>query len=190
MTHRLSTIVTKSGDTGTTSLGDGQRLAKDHRRIHAIGDVDELNSHVGLLISQLKASENAGYTAHHLLLAQIQHNLFDLGSELAVPGYNALPDDIVTSLEQSIEVMLEHLSPLKEFILPGGSISAAQAHICRSVSRRVERSLVALNFEEPISDLSLQFINRLSDYFFVLARDLNRLAQRADIFWQQNKQST
>lgn len=188
MTNRLSSIVTKTGDTGTTGLADGQRLIKSHPRICAIGEIDELNSHIGLLISQLQHISSDEVVRHLALLAKVQHSLFDLGSELAVPGYNALSDSLVTELEQSIETMLEQLPPLREFILPGGTQEAAQAHICRSVSRRSERALVALNAQEPISDLSMQLINRLSDYFFVLARELNRLANHSDIFWQKSAQ--
>lgn len=186
MTDRLSTIVTKTGDTGTTGLADGQRLIKNHPRICAIGEIDELNSHIGLLICQIQTIDSPEAHQHLNLLSLIQHSLFDLGSELAVPGYNALNPKIVSKIEQSIEAMLEQLPPLREFILPGGCTQAAQAHICRSVSRRSERALVALNEKEPISDLSMQLINRLSDYFFVLARELNRLAHCTDIFWQKN----
>ena len=188
MTNRLSTIVTKTGDTGTTGLADGQRLPKSHPRICAIGEVDELNSHIGLLINQLQHMNSNEIEQHLGLLSSIQHALFDLGSELAIPGYNALSESILTKIEQSIESMLEQLPPLKEFILPGGTQEASQSHICRSVSRRSERALVALNNEEPISDLSMQLVNRLSDYFFVLACELNRLAERTDIFWQKSEQ--
>ncbi|HZJ96876.1 MAG: cob(I)yrinic acid a,c-diamide adenosyltransferase [Alcaligenaceae bacterium] len=188
MTNRLSSIVTKTGDAGTTGLADGQRLLKSHPRICAIGEIDELNSHIGLLISQLQHISDLEVEAHLALLSKIQHSLFDLGSELAIPGYNALSESIVAKIEQSIESMLEQLPPLREFILPGGTQEASQAHICRSVSRRSERALVTLNTEEPISDLSIQLVNRLSDYFFVLARELNRLAKRTDIFWQKSAQ--
>ena len=185
MTHRLSSIVTKTGDNGTTGLADGQRLIKSHPRISAIGDVDELNSHIGLLISQLQQGIKENLATHIELLSAVQHSLFDLGSELAIPGYNALNETIISELEESIVTLLEHLPPLKEFILPGGCTEAAQAHICRSVSRRSERALVALNEQEPVSDLSMQLMNRLSDYFFVLARELNRLSNHSDVFWQK-----
>lgn len=188
MTNRLSSIVTKTGDSGTTGLADGQRLLKNHPRIGAIGEVDELNSHIGLLTSQLQHISGKEVEQQLALLSKIQHSLFDLGSELAIPGYNALSEGIITQIEQAIETMLEQLPPLREFILPGGSQEASQAHICRSVSRRSERALVALNAEEPISDLSLQLVNRLSDYFFVFARELNRLANHTDIFWQKSAQ--
>lgn len=186
MTNRLSSIVTKTGDTGTTGLSDGQRLIKSHPRICAIGEVDELNSYIGLLCSHLEKIDDNEIGNHLKLLLKIQHALFDLGSELAIPGYNALNEQFITEIEQSINIMLEQLPPLREFILPGGTKAASQAHICRSVSRRSERALVALNAQEPISDLSMQLINRLSDYFFVLARELNRLANRTDVFWQKN----
>lgn len=186
MTDRLSTIVTKSGDSGTTGLADGQRLSKSHPRICAIGEIDELNSHIGLLITQLHSLNRDELQIHLNLLSALQHALFDLGSELAVPGFNALNPEIVTKVEQAIDTMLQQLPPLREFILPGGCLQASQAHICRSVSRRSERALVLLNCKEPISDLSMQLVNRLSDYFFVLARELNRLAGNKDIFWQKN----
>ncbi len=186
MTNRLSSIVTKTGDTGTTGLADGQRILKSHPRVCAIGEIDELNSHIGLLSCQLQGISKQEINTHLNLLSTIQHALFDLGSELAVPGYNALSEGILIDIEQSIETMLEQLPPLREFILPGGCLHASQAHICRSISRRSERALVALNEAEPISDLSMQLVNRLSDYFFVLARELNRLANRTDVFWQKS----
>lgn len=186
MSNRLSSIVTKTGDSGTTALADGQRLIKSHPRICAIGEIDELNSQIGLLISQLPSIGHDDAQSHLSLLSTIQHSLFDLGSELAVPGFNALNPKVISQIEAQIETLLEQLPPLREFILPGGCQAAAQAHICRSVSRRAERALVLLNQQEPISDLSLQLINRLSDYFFVLARELNRLSQCPDIFWQKS----
>ncbi len=181
MPDRLTSIVTKTGDAGTTSLGDGSRIAKNDARIEAIGQVDELNSFIGLLAcEQLPNGVSAA-------LERIQHHLFDLGSELCVPGYTALAESHVTFLETEIEHSLACLPPLKEFILPGGTRQASLAHVCRSICRRAERSLVALDQREPLSDVGRQYLNRLSDYFFMLARILNKEAGRQDVFWQKEK---
>ncbi|MBK1781840.1 cob(I)yrinic acid a,c-diamide adenosyltransferase [Advenella sp. WQ 585] len=181
MPDRLTSIVTKTGDAGTTSLGDGSRIAKDDARIEAIGQVDELNSFIGLLACEPLP------TGIQAALERIQHHLFDLGSELCVPGYSALTESHVTFLETEIEQSLAELPPLKEFILPGGTRQASLSHACRSICRRAERSLVALDQREPLSDVGRQYLNRLSDYFFMLARILNKEAGRQDVFWQKEK---
>lgn len=181
MPDRLTSIVTKTGDAGTTSLGDGSRIAKDDARIEAIGQVDELNSFIGLLACEPLP------TGIQAALERIQHHLFDLGSELCVPGYSALTESHVTFLETEIEQSLAELPPLKEFILPGGTRQASLSHVCRSICRRAERSLVALDQREPLSDVGRQYLNRLSDYFFMLARILNKEAGRQDVFWQKEK---
>lgn len=183
MADRLTSIVTKTGDAGTTSLGDGSRIAKNDARIEAIGQVDELNSFIGLLACE--PLPNGVPSA----LERIQHHLFDLGSELCVPGYTALSESHVTFLETEIEHSLAELPPLKEFILPGGTRPASLAHVCRSICRRAERSLVTLDQREPLNDIGRQYLNRLSDYFFMLARILNKEAGRQDIFWQKEKTS-
>lgn len=183
MADRLTSIVTKTGDAGTTSLGDGSRIAKNDARIEAIGQVDELNSFIGLLACE--PLPNGVPSA----LERIQHHLFDLGSELCVPGYSALIESHVTFLETEIERSLAELPPLKEFILPGGTRPASLAHVCRSICRRAERSLVTLDQREPLNDIGRQYLNRLSDYFFMLARILNKEAGRQDIFWQKEKTS-
>lgn len=183
MPDRLTSIVTKTGDAGTTGLGDGSRIAKNDARIEAIGHVDELNSFIGLLACEQLSTDI------HAALERIQHHLFDLGSELCVPGYSALTENHVTFLETEIEQCLAQLPPLKEFILPGGSRQASLAHVCRSVCRRAERSLVTLDQREPLNDVGKQYLNRLSDYFFMLARILNKEAGRQDIFWQKEKTS-
>lgn len=178
-TNRLSQIVTKTGDTGSTSLGDGQRISKSHPRIQALGSVDELNSAVGLLLCCPMRSELQQQ------LQFIQHRLFDAGAEICIPGYNCLKPEHIQALETHISTQLEDLPELREFILPGGTEAAARAHICRSTARRAERDLFAINEQEPISDNCLQILNRLSDYFFVLARTLNKEAGLSDVFWNK-----
>ena len=179
MSQRLTTITTRTGDDGYTSLGDGQRLSKHHLRIQALGEVDELNSHLGVWRSQQLPDDI------DTLLAQIQNHLFDLGAELAVPGYYTLQAQQVELLEQHIQDYNTMLPPLKEFILPGGCAAAAHAHVCRSISRRAERALVAVADTDPgISRHSLHYLNRLSDLCFVLARILNKRQNHADVLWQ------
>ncbi len=185
MNDRLTSIITKTGDDGTTGLGDGSRISKNSIRIQAIGDVDELNSQLGLLLTEPSLQQDIIQ-----LLQQVQHRLFDLGAELSVPGYTALAQEHVTMLEQAVQMHHTTLPPLREFILPGGCVAAAQAHVCRSVCRRAERSVVAVNATEAVSDTARHYLNRLSDCLFVIARVLNQRAGQSDIFWQAaNKQS-
>ena len=181
MGHRLSRIVTRTGDDGTTGLGDGSRVDKDATRIAAMGDVDELNSVIGVLLAEALPSEVARW------LSEVQHVLFDLGSELAVPGYKAVQPAQVLALEGKVTEMNAELPMLKEFILPGGSRSAALAHQARSVCRRAERTVVALAREEEVSKTARQYLNRLSDALFVLARHLNRVEGRPDVLWQPRR---
>lgn len=181
--NRLDQIVTKSGDRGTTSLGDGQRISKSHLRIQALGSTDELNAAIGLLMSAfLPKTADKRFTEE---LQIIQHTLFDAGAEICIPGYTTLTDTHITRIEEYISAYLAHLPALKEFILPGGTAAAAQAHVCRTIARRAERDLVALNETEPVNDTCLQLLNRLSDYFFVLSRALNQAEGQTDIFWQK-----
>ncbi len=185
MNDRLTSIITKTGDDGTTGLGDGSRISKSDIRIQAIGDVDELNSQLGLLVSNPSLPPDlAG------LLQYAQHRLFDLGAELSVPGYASLTESHVSILEQAVQEHNAGLPPLREFILPGGCAQAAQAHVCRSVCRRAERSVVALNVAEPVSDAARHYLNRLSDCLFVVARVLNQRAEQSDIFWQAAAKKT
>ncbi|WP_293765513.1 cob(I)yrinic acid a,c-diamide adenosyltransferase [uncultured Aquitalea sp.] len=181
MGHRLSRIVTRTGDDGSTGLGDGSRVGKDSLRIQALGDVDELNSVVGLLLA-----EDLPADVSDRLLA-VQHDLFDLGSELAVPGYEALKENHVAMLETWVGEMNEHLPMLKEFILPGGSRQAALSHQARSVCRRAERSVVAAAREAEVTQAARQYLNRLSDALFVLARHLNKHLGRPDVLWQPHR---
>lgn len=179
MGKRLTKIVTRTGDDGTTGLGDGSRTGKDSLRIGAIGDVDELNSQLGLLLTEDLPEAVRG------ALLQVQHDLFDLGGELSIPGYPLLKESHVIRLDEWLAHYNADLPRLAEFILPGGSRGAAQAHVCRAVCRRAERSLVALGAAEALNDAPRHYLNRLSDLLFVLARVLNRSAGGSDVLWQR-----
>jgi cob(I)alamin adenosyltransferase len=181
MGHRLSKIVTRTGDAGTTGLGDGTRVGKDSARIAAIGEIDELNSTLGLLLCEALPEPVAA------CLTAIQHDLFDLGGELSVPGYAAVTDAQVARLEDAVERFNADLGPLKEFILPGGTRPAAIAHVARTVCRRAERALVHMAATDPVSDPVRRYVNRLSDLLFVLARTLNRAAGQRDVLWQKER---
>jgi len=177
MGNRLSKIVTRTGDDGTTGLGDGSRVAKDSPRIDAIGAVDELNSTLGVLLAEPLADDVAA------LLVGVQHDLFDLGGELSVPGYSAVTDAHVARLEDAVSRYNADLPPLKEFILPGGCRAAALAHVSRTVCRRAERAVVHLASVESVSEAVRRYLNRLSDLLFVLARVQNRHAECGDVLW-------
>lgn len=181
MGHRLSKIYTRTGDNGTTGLGDGSRTDKDSLRVEAFGEIDELNSQIGVLLSFALPQST------HEILTGIQHDLFDLGGEICIPGREALDADYVTHLEQQLDLINEALPPLKEFILPGGSPSAAACHVARTVCRRAERRLVTLAHAESVSVISVQYLNRLSDLLFVLARDINRQQGVADVLWRAGR---
>jgi cob(I)alamin adenosyltransferase len=182
MGYRLSKIYTRTGDKGTTGLGDGRRVEKDSARIEAIGCVDELNSLIGVLIAQGTPPATQG------ILTRVQHRLFDLGGELAMPGYQALPDHAVDELESELDRMNEALPPLKEFILPGGSLQAASCHHARAVCRRAERRVTSLNREEDQEEsLALRYLNRLSDLLFVMARTLARADGGEEVFWEKQQ---
>lgn len=183
MGHRLSKIVTRTGDAGTTGLGDGSRTAKDSPRIAAIGDVDELNSCIGVLRAEALPDSIAA------CLSEVQHDLFDLGGELSIPGYAAMTEEHVARLEDAVDSFNESLPPLKEFILPAGSRGAALAHVCRTVCRRAERAVVALGATDTVSDATRRYLNRLSDLLFVLARTLNRVDGGSDVLWQRARTS-
>lgn len=185
MGNRLTQIATRTGDAGTTGLGDGTRVDKDHKRICAMGDVDELNSHIGLLLTETFPT-NVDQELR-ALLSQIQHDLFDLGGELCIPNYTLLKEERVLQLDTYLTYYNAQLPKLAEFILPGGTRAAAQAHICRVVCRKAERSIVALGLDEPINDAPRQYTNRLSDLLFVLARFLNLSAGGTDVLWDHIK---
>lgn len=181
MGHRLSKIYTRTGDEGETGLGDGRRVKKDHARVEAFGCVDELNSCIGLLLTQpLDEELRQAFT-------EIQHRLFDLGGELSIPGYEVIQAHHVESLETRLDALNAGLSPLKEFILPGGCEAAARCHLARTVCRRAERRLVSLAEQDSINPGSLHFLNRLSDLLFVVSRVLNQRAGVPDVLWQHDR---
>lgn len=181
MGHRLSKIYTRTGDAGTTGLGDGKRVSKDSLRIHALGEVDETNAIVGVLLCEDMPEDV------RTLLTDIQHDLFDLGGEVCIPGMSMITDKQVTQLENELDRLNADLAPLKDFILPGGTRAAALAHHARTVCRRAERALVALAQDEAVNDGPRQYMNRLSDLLFVLGRVLNRAGGRGDVLWQKRK---
>jgi cob(I)alamin adenosyltransferase len=178
MGRRLTRIYTRTGDDGSTGLGDGSRLAKDAPRIEAIGEIDELNSQVGAVLTH-PAPE-----AVREALVAIQHDLFDLGGELAVPGRNVMGPQQVRRLEVVLDALNADLPTLREFILPGGSPAGAACHVARAVCRRAERRVVALGRSEPVNPHTRQYLNRLSDLLFVLARVLTRYSGGGEVFWR------
>ena len=180
MANRLSKIYTRTGDDGTTGLGDGTRVAKDSLRVDAMGDVDELNSVIGLMLTE---------TVPDILvdtLTQIQHDLFNLGGEICIPDYVILNQANIENLEEAIDTLNDALEPLKEFILPGGTKAAAYCHLARTVCRRAERKLITLARDEKVTAVSLKYLNRLSDLLFVLCRIINKEAGVPDVLWQNN----
>ena len=181
MGNRLSKIVTRTGDAGTTGLGDGTRVGKDSLRVETMGQVDELNSTLGLLLTEEMPDDI------RQALTAIQHDLFDLGGELCIPGMNLISEAQVTRLERLVEQFNADLAPLKDFILPGGTRAAAIAHIARTVCRRAERQIVHLAGTETVSEFARKYLNRLSDLMFVLGRSLNRAGGRNDVLWVQGK---
>ncbi|MBP5100208.1 cob(I)yrinic acid a,c-diamide adenosyltransferase [Pseudomonas protegens] len=186
MGFRLSKIYTRTGDKGETGLGDGRRVPKDHPRVEAIGEVDTLNSQLGLLLAGLgeQSGDCPGLEEVITVLAPCQHRLFDLGGELAMPVYQALNEAEVQRLEAAIDLWNEELGPLENFILPGGSALIAQAHVCRSLARSAERRCQHLNAVEPLQGVGLAYINRLSDLLFVAARLIAKRQDIAEILWQ------
>lgn len=181
MGHRLSKIYTKTGDDGTTGLGDGSRISKDALRIDALGAVDELNCAIGRVLAAEVPAEV------RQCLDRVQHDLFEVGAELSLPGQVRIREGQVTRLERELDGFNEGLHPLKEFILPGGTPAAADAHYARAVCRRTERALVALGKHEETGDDSRRYVNRLSDLLFVLTRVLNRAGGREDVYWRPAK---
>ena len=194
MPDRLTVITTRTGDDGTTSLADGSRVPKTHPRVDALGDVDELNSQLGLLLAQFAE------VPHHVKLQPlakaikpIQHALFDIGSELAIPGHTQLKAEQLAHLDAQAQAINSQLPSLREFILPGGSILSAQAHVVRSVCRRAERSVVAMHQAEltegdPEKLLAQHYLNRLSDLMFIVARAINQALDQPDVFWNKDAQ--
>ena len=194
MTTRLSRIVTRTGDDGSTALGNGVRVSKADARVCVFGTVDELNSHLGLLRAFLQApsapptspEQQADLAELDAVLSQRQHECFDLGGELCIPGHRQLADASLLQLEQEIHLWNAQLPPLANFILPAGSTAIAQAHVCRTVCRRAEREVVALKaVDATLSDTVVQYLNRLSDWLFVLSRHIGRIQGTPPVIWQQ-----
>ena len=185
MGNRLTEIVTRTGDNGTTGLGDNSRVSKNSLRVHAMGDVDELNSQIGVLLCEPMPDDVRE------LLVSIQHGLFNLGGELSIPGFELLKPEEVLALDSALGHYNAYLPRLQEFILPAGTRAAALAHVCRTVARRAERAVVALGNEEALKDTPRQYLNRLSDLLFVLARVLNRHRSDGlpgdDVYWKSTR---
>ena len=185
MANRLTAIATRTGDNGTTGLGDNTRVPKDHLRVHAMGDVDELNSNIGVLLCEdMPADVRA-------LLIDIQHQLFNLGGELCIPGFELLKADALLQIDNALEKYNATLPRLQEFILPAGTRAASLAHVCRTVARRAERTIVTLGHAETLKDNPRQYLNRLSDLMFVLSRVLNRHRTDGttgdDVYWKSER---
>lgn len=187
MGHRLSKIATRTGDAGETGLGDGSRVSKASLRIQALGDIDELNSSIGLVLAEELPAELRE------ALLEVQQDLFDLGGEVSIPGHRLLGEAQVRRLDEWLEAWNAGLPPLREFILPGGSRAAAAAHLARTVCRRAERSVVALAEKEAagqaqaVGEAARRYLNRLSDVLFVAGRLLNRHAGRGDVQWRHER---
>lgn len=181
MGNRLTQIATRTGDDGSTGLGDNTRVSKNSARPHAMGDVDELNSHIGLLLCEHLPDDVRA------VLVEVQHQLFNLGGELSMPGYALLKDDALLQLDEALAHYNAQLPRLLEFILPAGTRAASQAHVCRTVARRAERSVVALQELETMRAAPHQYLNRLSDLLFVLARVLNRVDGGDDVYWKSDR---
>jgi len=181
MGNRLTQIATRTGDDGTTGLGDNRRVSKNSLRVHAMGEVDELNSHIGVLLcEEMSASLRE-------LLVEVQHQLFNLGGELSIPGFELLKTEALLLLDNALSEYNEELPKLQEFILPAGSRAASLAHVCRTVARRAERAVVALGAEEALNPTPRQYLNRLSDLMFVLSRVLNRMNGGDDVYWKSER---
>ncbi|OIQ74908.1 Cob(I)yrinic acid a,c-diamide adenosyltransferase [mine drainage metagenome] len=185
MGKRLTQIVTRTGDNGTTGLGDNTRVSKNSLRVHAMGDVDELNSNIGVLLCEAMPQPLRS------LLIEVQHQLFNLGGELSIPGFELLKPEAVLTLDEALQTHNAALPKLQEFILPAGTRAAALAHVCRTVARRAERAVVALETQEELKPTPRQYLNRLSDLLFVLARVLNRYRLDGttgdDVYWHSQR---
>ena len=182
MGNRLSKIYTRTGDDGSTGLGDGSRIAKDSLRVEAYGTVDEANSFVGLVL----ACEDLPDDVRQCLLS-VQHDLFELGGELCIPGHAAVEDSFVVRLEAELDRLNAALPPLKDFVLPGGNPAAAACHVARTVVRRAERRIITLHASEPVRPAAIRYLNRLSDLLFVIARTLARRDGAAEVIWDRNR---
>ena len=184
MANRLTQIATRTGDDGTTGLGDNSRVSTASPRPHALGEVDELNSHIGLLLCENLPAEMRE------LLIDVQHQLFNLGGELSIPGYELLQEQALVQLDEALAHYNAQLPRLQEFILPAGTRAACQAHVCRTVARRAERAVVALQEHETMRAAPRQYLNRLSDLLFVLSRVCNRLDGGQEVYWKSERLAT
>ena len=180
MANRLTKIYTRTGDQGKTGLADGSRVDKFHARIESLGNIDELNSIIGIVLTENIPDDKK------LILERVQHDLFDIGGELSIPNHIVIDDKKVDFLESNLDEMNNELQPLKEFILPGGSKISSYCHLARTVCRRVERNLFELAQTDKVNEASLKYINRLSDMLFVLARFLNKINNFNDVFWKKD----
>lgn len=181
MGNRLSRIYTRTGDNGTTGLGDGSRVEKDSVRVEAYGTVDELNSAVGMILAHELPEAVKG------CLNDIQHDLFDLGGEFSIPGYTAIEEDYISRLETTLDKLNEDLPYLKEFILPAGGKATSTCHLARTICRRAERRAITLSKTETINPFAVKYLNRLSDLLFVIARILARYENGTEVLWQRGK---
>jgi len=179
--NRLSKIYTRTGDDGTTGLGDGSRVAKDSARVNAYGTVDEVNSAIGVVLAQTLPDRIRE------VLTQAQHDLFDLGGELCIPGMSMVEDSDVERLETMLDAFNDDLPPLKDFILPGGGLAAAHCHLARTICRRAEREVVTLSHHDAVRPEAIRYLNRLSDLLFVLARVLARESGHGEVLWQHER---
>jgi len=182
MGHRLSKIYTRTGDDGTTGLGDGSRIGKDSLRVEAYGAVDEANSAIGLVLCNASVPDDI-----RQFLTDVQHDLFELGGELCIPGHAAVQDSFVTRLEQNLDQLNEDLPPLKDFVLPGGGQAAAACHLARTITRRAERRVVSLADAESVRTETVRYLNRLSDLLFVVARVLARAESGQEVLWKRDR---
>lgn len=179
MGHRLSKLYTRTGDDGTSGLSGGARVPKNHERMSAMGSVDELNSVIGLLACKIEDAEIES------MLIAIQHDLFNIGGEISMPGHSFIKEEKIVELETRIDTFNELVEPLKDFILPGGSEAASVCHMARSIARRAERDVITLHYAEPVCDTTRQYLNRLSDLLFVTARVINLKLGQPDVLWKK-----
>jgi len=182
MGHRLSKIYTKTGDDGTTGLGDGSRIGKDSLRVEAYGAVDEANSALGLVLCNSSVPDDI-----RQYLTDVQHDLFELGGELCIPGHAAVQNSFVARLERNLDQLNEDLPPLKDFVLPGGGQAAAACHLARTITRRAERRVISLSAAEPVRAETVRYLNRLSDLLFVVARVLARTESGQEVLWNRDR---
>ena len=185
MGKRLSKIYTKTGDKGETGLGDGSRIAKDHIRVQAMGSCDELNSNLGMVIEELKISDVGDFETLIQFLQKCQHRIFDLGGEISIPGFKIVKEEHVTGLETYLDELNADIPPLENFIMPAGSRLLAAIHLARSVARRAERDVVSLSIDNEINEEGLRYLNRLSDFLFVVARYVAKQANIPEVLWEQ-----